>query len=100
MVEHLLGQCTALTEAMNRKHRNPFNRRKQNNQLQNGEITTCIHRLPQRRLGKYYEALQQLHGKIRRKLQANTAQTDIQRDMHKANSRDLLNASSKMFRSH
>ena len=27
MAEHLLGQCTALTEAMNRKHKSPFSRK-------------------------------------------------------------------------
>ena len=44
-----------------------------------------IHRLPPReRLEKYYEALQQLTEKYEEaKAQADTAQTDIQRDMHK-----------------
>ena len=83
MAEHLLGQCTALTEAMNRKHRKPIQQKKTEQPVSKSQHS--IHRLPPReRLEKYYEALQQLTEKYgEAKAQADTAQTDIQRDMHK-----------------
>ena len=90
MVEHLLGQCTALTEAINRKHRNRIQPKKTEQPVTSSKSQHSIHRLPPReRLEKYYEALQQLTEKYEEakaqanKAQANTAQTDIQRDMHK-----------------
>ena len=81
MVEHLLGQCTALTEAMNQ----PIQQKKTEQPVTSSKSQHSIHRLPPReRLEKYYEALQQLTEKYEEaKAQANTAQTDIQRDMHK-----------------
>ena len=85
MAEHLLGQCTALTEAMNRKYRKPIQQKKTEQPITSSKSQHSIHRLPPReRLEKYYEALQQLTEKYEEaKAQANTAQTDIQRDMHK-----------------
>ena len=85
MAEHLLGQCTALTEAMNRKHKKPIQPKIAEPQVASSKSQHSIHRLPPReRLEKYYEALQQLTEKYEEaKAQANTAQTDIQRDMHK-----------------
>ena len=85
MAEHLLGQCTALTEAMNRKHKKPIQPKITEPQVASSKSQHSIHRLPPReRLEKYYEALQQLTEKYEEtKAQANTAQTDIQRDMHK-----------------
>ena len=85
MVEHLLGQCSALTEAMNRKYKKPIQPKIAEPQVVSSKSQHSIHRLPPReRLEKYYEALQQLTEKYEEaKAQANTAQTDIQRDMHK-----------------
>ena len=61
MAEHLLGQCTALTEAMNRKHRKPIQQKKTEQPVTSSKSQHSIHRLPPReRLEKYYEALQQL----------------------------------------
>ena len=93
MAEHLLGQCTALTEAMNRKHKEPIQPKITEPQVASSKSQHSIHRLPPReRLDKYYEALQKLTEKYEEaKAQADTAQTNIQRD--------LFNASSKMFRS-
>ena len=85
MVEHLLGQCSVLTEAMNRKYKRPIQPKIVEPQVASNKSQHSIHRLPPReRLEKYYEALQQLTEKYEEaKAQANTAQTDIQRDMHK-----------------
>ena len=61
MAEHLLGQCTALTEAMNRKHKKPIQPKIAEPQVASSKSQHSIHRLPPReRLEKYYEALQQL----------------------------------------
>ena len=61
MVEHLLGQCTALTEAMNRKHKKPIKPKIADPQVASSKSQHSIHRPPPReRLEKYYEALQQL----------------------------------------
>ena len=100
MAEHLLGQCTALTEAMNRKHKKPIQPKIAEPQVASSKSQHSIHRLPPReRLEKYYEALQQLTEKYEEaKAQADTAQTDIQRDMHKQTCGNLFNAPSKMFR--
>ena len=85
MAEHLLGQCTALTEAMNRKHRKPIQQKKTEQPVTSSKSHHRIHRLPPReRLEKYYEALQQLTEKYEEATaQTNMAQTDIQRDGHK-----------------
>ena len=85
MAEHLLGQCTALTEAMNRKYKKSIQPKITAPQVASRKSQHSIHRLPPReRLEKYYEALQQLTEKYEEaKAQADTAQTDIQQDMHK-----------------
>ena len=58
MVEHLLGQCTALTEAINRKHKKPIQPKITEPQVESSKSQHSIHRLPPReRLEKYYEAL-------------------------------------------
>lgn len=67
MAEHLLGQCSTLTEAMNRKHKKPIQPKITESQVASSKSQHSIHRLPPReRLEKYYEALQQLTEKIRR----------------------------------
>ena len=85
MAEYLLGQCTALNEAMNRKHKKAIQPKKTEQPVTSNKSQHSIHRLPPReRLEKYYEALQQLTEKYgEAKAQANTAQTDIQRDIYK-----------------
>ena len=80
MAEHLLGQCTALTEAMNRKHKEPIQPKITEPQVASSKSQHSIHRLPPReRLDKYYEALQ----KLTEKYEEAKAQANIQRDMHK-----------------
>ena len=70
---------------MNRKHKKPIKPKIVELQVTSSKSQHSIHRLPPReRLEKYYEALQQLTGKYEEaKAQADTAQTDIQRDIHK-----------------
>ena len=70
---------------MNRKHKKPIQPKIAEPQVESNKSQHSIHRLPPReRLEKYYEALQQLTEKYEEaKAQANTAQTDIQQDMHK-----------------
>ena len=70
---------------MNRKHKKPIKPKIADPQVASSKSQHSIHHLPPReRLEKYYEALQQLTEKYEEaKAQANTAQTDIQRDMHK-----------------
>ena len=48
MAEHLLGQCTALTEAMNRKHKKPIQPKITEPQVASSKSQHSIHRLPPR----------------------------------------------------
>ena len=70
---------------MNRKYKKPIQPKIAEPQVVSSKSQHSIHILPPReRLEKYYEALQQLTEKYEEaKAQADTAQTDIQRDMHK-----------------
>ncbi|OOF56895.1 primosomal replication protein PriC [Rodentibacter myodis] len=61
ITEHLLKQCTALSEALNRK-RKPIQAQKPLKSVSPKKSQHQIHQLPPReRLEKYYEALEQLN---------------------------------------
>lgn len=60
MAEHLLKQCTALSEALNRKNKGFIPHQAKTTPMKKAQH--AIHQLPPReRLEKYYEALEQLN---------------------------------------